>query len=132
MSWCLQHGVRACANLMLIAFLKRDAYKRTNIDTFCEIRCRISCLALRHSEIIEVHFQPLRYEYPLLLVFRQCSKFPPPPNNSSHLAQGCINIPLSVLLLLQAILNPFYTPNTPITSNNFKRKASLIARKYLA
>ena len=33
---------------------------------------------------------------------------------------------------LQAILNPFYTPNTPITSSNFKRKASLIARKYLS
>ena len=32
----------------LIAFLKRD---RTHIQTFCEIRCRISCLALRRPAI---------------------------------------------------------------------------------
>lgn len=32
----------------------------------------------------------------------------------------------------QATLNPFYTPNTPITSNSFKKKANALARKYLA
>ena len=32
---------------------------------------------------------------------------------------------------VQAELNPFYVPNTPITSSNFRRKAQQISRKYL-
>ncbi|XP_064396392.1 trafficking protein particle complex subunit 2-like [Halichondria panicea] len=35
-------------------------------------------------------------------------------------------------LFVKATLNPFYTPNTPITSNSFKKKANALARKYLA
>ncbi|KAL5506850.1 hypothetical protein EMCRGX_G008600 [Ephydatia muelleri] len=32
---------------------------------------------------------------------------------------------------VKALLNPFYVPNTPIASSNFRKKAQTIAKKYL-
>lgn len=32
--------------------------------------------------------------------------------------------------LLQAILNPFYVPNTYIVSNNFRKKVQIVAKKH--
>ena len=36
------------------------------------------------------------------------------------------------VLLLQAELNPFYTPNTPLTSSAFSKKAHAVARRHLS
>jgi len=35
-------------------------------------------------------------------------------------------------LFVKALLNPFYVPNTPVTSSNFRKKAQLVAKKNLS